>query len=237
VDDPHKAKVRVEIFSPEGSIRFRKDIYQSETGSEQPMKLHWSPRSPFVRKVMVAAYEKGIAEQLELTRSVVPTDDSDHVIFADNPMGKIPTLVANDGSVWFDSSVILEAMDGIKPTPRMFPETAQARLETRRREALGNGIMEFMVGWVTERYNPSQRTEAMMARAANKLEKSLDHLEATIDRYVEVDAGSVAVACALSYVDFRFSNVEWRASRSRLSNWHATFSKRPSMIQTEFKDG
>jgi glutathione S-transferase len=201
------------------------------------MKLHWSPRSPFVRKVMVAAHEKRIDDQIESVRSVVPTDDFEHPIFDDNPLGKIPTLVADDGSVWFDSSIILERMDLLCATPAMFPADHQRRLETRCRETLGDGIMELMVGWLQERYNPSKRTDIILARSANKLTKSLDHLERSNDGYRDVDAGSISVACALSYIDFRFSEIKWRDGRPQLSAWHEQFSRRPSMIKSEFKEG
>ena len=103
------------------------------------MKLHWSPRSPFVRKVAVAAYEKGIDDQIEKSLCV-PTDDFEHPIFEDNPLGKIPTLVTDDGVTWFGSSVVLERMDLLCANPAMFPADAEAkwRQDAAKRWATGS---------------------------------------------------------------------------------------------------
>ena len=70
------------------------------------MKLHWPPRSPFVRKVMICAKEKGIEKQIERVRSVVAMKNPNRDLMRTNPLGKIATLVLNDGRVMFDSIVI-----------------------------------------------------------------------------------------------------------------------------------
>jgi glutathione S-transferase len=57
------------------------------------MRLHWSPRSPFVRKVMIAAHELGLADQIETMRTRVATNQVHKGLLNDNPLGKIPTRI------------------------------------------------------------------------------------------------------------------------------------------------
>ena len=70
------------------------------------MKLHWSPKSPYVRKVMVCAHELGLVERLELVRSVAAMLTPNERLMQDNPLSKIPALVLDDGTVLLDSVVI-----------------------------------------------------------------------------------------------------------------------------------
>ncbi len=80
------------------------------------MKLHWSPRSPFVRKVMVSAHELGVADRIQTVRTVVQMDKPNPVLLADNPLGKIPTLVLDDGTTLYDSLTICEYLDSMADT-------------------------------------------------------------------------------------------------------------------------
>jgi glutathione S-transferase len=129
-------------------------------------------------------------------------------------------------------------MDLLSETPRMFPLEANQRLAVRLRESLADGIMETMIGWLGERLNPSNRTNIIASRARNKLNKSLAYFEEKVSDFAgAIDAGSISLACALSYLDFRFAEIGWRDGRSKLSSWHATFAERPSMQSTAFKDG
>ena len=77
------------------------------------VKLHWSPRSPFVRKVMIAAHELGVADRLETVRTVVAMSEPNLELLADNPLGKIPTLVLDDGTALYDSLTICEYLDSL----------------------------------------------------------------------------------------------------------------------------
>src|SRR5919202_723280 len=91
------------------------------------MLLHWSPRSPFVHKVVVALAETGLRPRVELTRSVVPTADPRHAIFRVNPLGQIPTLVADDGRVLHDSLVICLYLHELCGEEILLPRAADRR--------------------------------------------------------------------------------------------------------------
>ena len=69
-------------------------------------QLHWSSRSPFVRKVMLAAHEHGLAGLIERIPIVVALTKTDRALLPHNQLGRIPTLLLPDGRVPFDSIVI-----------------------------------------------------------------------------------------------------------------------------------
>ena len=96
------------------------------------MKLLWSSRSPFVRKVMVAAHEVGVAGRLATERVVVAADKPNPGVMALNPLNKIPTLVLDDGAVLFDSRVIAEYLDTLHDGPKLFPAEPAARWRALR---------------------------------------------------------------------------------------------------------
>src|SRR5580704_19025968 len=91
-------------------FRIIQDAFLQEKGAAG-MKLHWSPRSPFVRKVMIAAHELGLVERIELVRSVAEMKRPNPAIMADNPLSKIPTMALGNGEPLFDSVVICEYLD------------------------------------------------------------------------------------------------------------------------------
>src|SRR5262249_30120247 len=104
------------------------------------MKLMWSSRSPFVRKVMVAAHEVGVAGRIATERVVVAADKPNAQVMALNPLSKIPTLVLDDGTALYDSRVICEYLDALHDGPRLFPADPAARWRALRRQALGDGV-------------------------------------------------------------------------------------------------
>src|ERR1700727_2792830 len=110
-----------------------------------PMKLHWSPRSPFVRKVMVLVHERGLADRIACVRTVAATTKPHAELMRDNPLSKIPTLVLDDGTVIYDSPVICEYLDALDGAPGLFSTEPKARLTALRRQALGDGFLEMLV--------------------------------------------------------------------------------------------
>jgi glutathione S-transferase len=199
------------------------------------MMLHWSPRSPFVRKVMVAAHELGLVDQLKLRRTVVEMARPNPELMPYNPLSRIPTLVLDDGTVLYDSGVICEYLDTQHTGPKLFPPEPDARFVTLRRHALGNGMLEVLILWRNERERPdTARSEKHIASFRIKIEKALDVLEQEAPDLTAtpLDIGAIAIASALSYLDFRFADHDWRSRRPRLAAWYEAFSTRPSMRAT-----
>src|SRR6185369_9420240 len=92
------------------------------------MLLHWSPRSPFVRKVMIAAHELGLSDRVETVRTVVAASQPNIELMKQNPQSRLPTLVLADGSVIYDSPVICEYLDSLHNGEKLFPADFSERL-------------------------------------------------------------------------------------------------------------
>lgn len=197
------------------------------------MKMHFATASPYVRKVRVLAMETGLADRIELAKVAVTPVGPDSALCADNPIGKIPTLVRDDGSALYDSRVICEYLDSLHDGSRMFPESGDARWTALRRQALADGILDAAVN---TRYETFLRPENFrwpdwMDGQMRKIRRSLDVLE-TEPLGDSVDIGTISIACALGYLDFRYADEGWRDTRPKLASWYDMFSSRPSMSET-----
>jgi glutathione S-transferase len=200
------------------------------------MKLRYSPTSPYVRKVMVAAIELGLADGIELLPTNVWDPETD--IATHNPLGKVPALVIDDGTVLYDSPVIIEYLDSIGAGAELIPAPGAARWEALRRQALGDGIDDAAVLRLLEgKRPPGEKSEAWIGRQKVAVDRSLDELEREADSLGEaVTVGHIAIGCALGYLDFRFAEDNWRAERPALADWYDGFSGRRSMMETVPED-
>jgi glutathione S-transferase len=202
------------------------------------MKLHWSPRSPFVRKVMIVAHETGLVDRLSLVRTPVAMTSVNMDLLSDNPLSKLPTLVLDDGTSLYDSVVICEHLDTLHDGPRLFPLDPQEKWSALRRHALGDGLLELLILWRNERER-EHPAEAFLEAFRTKFEATLEHLDQDADGLAATTfgIGHVAIGCGLSYIDFRFPDLDWRRGRPRIAAWHASFSERPSVRATEAREG
>jgi glutathione S-transferase len=198
------------------------------------MKLHWSPRSPFVRKVMIVVHERGLIDRIECVRTVAATAKPHAELMKDNPLSKIPTLVLGDGAVLFDSPVICEYLDGLDGAPKLYPRTSKPRLTALRRQALGDGFLDMMVLLRDERMRASP-SDTRIASTAIRKAAILDSLEREAESLTRTpfSIGHIAIGCALSYLDFRFGDEDWRKGHLHIANWHAAFAARPSVQATQ----
>ena len=201
------------------------------------MRLHWSPRSPFVRKVMIAAHELGLADRLETIRTRVATNQVHKGLLSDNPIGKIPTLLLADGTILYDSVVICEYLDSIAPQPKLFPAAGAARFKALRRHALGNGYLDMLLMWRNEASRAAPNP-GMIEGCELKHAATIKALEAEAPALARDDfgIGHIAIACALCYLDFRFDALQWRNGAPALTAWHAAAVARPSFLATPVVD-
>lgn len=200
------------------------------------MKLHWSPRSPFVRKVMIVLHETGQADAVELLRTPVAMDTPNLGLIPDNPLIKLPTLVLDDGYALYDSRVICEYLSS-RAKSELFPTEETARIKALRRQALGDGFMDVLLLFRQERNKPAERqTRAWLDAFAIKVNAVLAYLESEQAKQPEppFDIGAITIGCALSYMDYRYADIDWRRQAPSLAAWHANaFMRRPSVLATE----
>lgn len=201
------------------------------------MKLRYSVTSPFVRKVLMAAIETGQRSAIEL----VPTATADPAsgIGRDNPLGKVPSLVLDDGSALYDSRVICEYLDARHRGTRLFPAESAPRWSALRRQALADGIMDAGVLCVMEarRADPAHRSPEWVAKQKGKMAAGFDALEKEAADFGDgFDIGLIAIAAALGYADFRFAADNWRQTRPQLAGWFEKASDRASFRETQPHD-
>jgi glutathione S-transferase len=195
------------------------------------MKLLYAAPSPFARKVLACAVARDIDQQIER----VPTQASvlPPALLAANPLGKVPTLITEDGTAFYDSRVICEYLDSIGDAPAMFPPSGAARWRALRFQALGDGVMDAAVLRRDESQRPREAArDGFMAYQAAKVARGLQALERDVP-HETLDVGSIAVACALLYLDFRFAAEPWRPAQPKLAQWLDTMARQPPFARTE----
>jgi len=198
------------------------------------MILRSSPSSPFVRKVRIAAGVLGLTDKIDVRETDL--NDAGDSIRVQNPLGKIPALILDDGTAYYDSRVILEVLDHLAGGGRIIPRQPAARFATLRLQALCDGILDAAVLVVYEsRYRPDdKRVQVWVDRQSDKIARGLAALEAAPPKVDAVpDVGQIALACVLGYCDLRFGG-NWRESHPRLVAWLDKFAAQvPAFAQTK----
>lgn len=200
------------------------------------MILHWSPCSPFVRKVMIVAHETGLAERLERVRSVTSMLAPNAPLMQVNPWSKIPTLITEEGRVLFDSDVICEYLDSMHAGPKLHPADPHERWQALYWRAFGSEMLDALILWRNELERPPERQLPRLITAFEiKVQTGLSVLETQARQLAGApfSVGHVAVGCALGYLELRFARVDWRPAHPALRDWFLWFKERRSVQVTE----
>ena len=187
------------------------------------MKLLYSPTSPYSAKVRMAAHYLDI----QLEGIVVNTSEDPSELITANPLGKIPTLVTDDGQAIFDSRAIMHFLHRSAKT-RLYPKKDEGRTEAEVLEALCDGTNDCLLAIVYEkRFRPPELvSQSAIDRQWSKVERSLDYLNANMPKFGKtLHGGHFALASMLGYLMLRFPG-EWENGRTRLAAWPAKFSER-----------
>jgi glutathione S-transferase len=197
------------------------------------VKLWYSPNSPYARKCVVIAEERGLSGAMEVV-AVNPMEEG--ALRKDNPLSKVPALVLDDGTALYDSTVIAEYLDSIGKTgAALYPAGGKARWIALRRLSLADGMLDVLL---LRRY-AATKTLGMDAgdwvkRWTTATNAALDEMEKEVAGGMpQWDIGAVGFACALGYLDLRFASEDWRKGRPKLAAWFETQAKRPSMIKSK----
>lgn len=195
--------------------------------------LRSSPPSPFGRKIKIAAAVLGLRDRIQI--EMTDTNDPADSIRRQNPLGKIPALVLEDGLILFDSPVILEYLDAMAGGGRIIPRDGKARWEVLRLHALADGIMDAALLQVYEkRFRPEELQSARwLDYQAEKVTRTLDVLESSPPALTSIpDIGQIGLACALGYLDLRFEG-QWRERYPKLVQWLDDFAAQtPAFAET-----
>lgn len=196
------------------------------------MQLFYAPASPFVRKVLVMASEIGIEPRIE--RIPVNPWQSDTALTATNPLGKIPALITDDGTMLYDSVVICDYLDTLHNGPRMIPAEGMARWQVLRLQALADGILDAAVLRRMETMRTdSEQSASWLALQQASVTRGLAALEQAAAAWDQrLDIGRIATGCVLGYLDFRFADEPWRPAHPVLARWYEALAQRVSMQLT-----
>ena len=192
------------------------------------MKLYHSPASPYVRKVMILAHETG--QKVDKLGSAASPVNRDKTIVAHNPTGKVPTAILDDGSTLYDSRVICAWLDTQHAGTKMYPQ-GHALFSALR---LADGLLDAAL---LARYETAMRPAdkcwpEWLKGQMDKIDSSLDTMNKDAESYDTLDAGWIAMGCAVAYLDFRFPDLDWRKNRNTLAQWYETISQRDSFVAT-----
>jgi len=182
--------------------------------------------------------EKGIVCTLDDA-----TPSSSKVVAA-NPLAKVPTLIRDDGRALYDSSIIVEYLDGLAAAPKLIPDEFEERIEVKRWEALGNGIMDAAVAISHENREPqaTRKGPDFYAKQQKKIKAGLSTMEKDLsnkefchgDTFTLAD---IACGCALVCVDIRVPEMDWRKSFPALARHSARMAERDSFnILSKIRD-
>jgi glutathione S-transferase len=200
------------------------------------MRLHWSPRSPFVRKVMIVLHETDLLDQVERVRSTVALASAPNPsVLIDNPLGKIPTLVLEDGTALFDSRVICAFL--ADRSARLQPAPSQ-RWQQARWEALGDGLIDILLLWRIERQRGEKADPIICDAFETKTRAVMRQLEVEAQLMAEVPfgLGHIAIGCALGQLDFRWPGTDWRKAFPALAAVASSLDARASFAATQVAD-
>ena len=199
------------------------------------MKLLGSIPSPYTRKVRIVLAEK----RIDCDFDQVDVNPPENPVNAHNPLGKVPTLILDDGTALFDSRVIVEFLDNAAPTSRLIPEDNRERVAVRRWEALADGSLDAGLLIRYESLRPKkEQSEAWTGKQVGKLKRGLAMIAAELgdkpwchgDRYPLAD---IAVGCCLGWVEFRKpGGVEWRGEYAGLARHYDKLMERPAFAET-----
>jgi glutathione S-transferase len=201
------------------------------------MKLLGSKTSPYVRKVRIVMLEK------KLDYVFVPEDvwSAQTTITETNPLGKVPCLIMEAGEALFDSRVIVEYLDTLSPVGKLIPAVGRERAEIKTWEALADGVLDAAIlarleaTWVGR--SPAERSQAWIDRQLGKIHTSLKAMSKGLGDKpycagIHLSLADVAVGCALSYMDFRFPQINWRSDYPNLQKLLDKLMLRPSFAET-----
>src|SRR5580698_3243566 len=188
------------------------------------MILRSSPASPFGRKIRIAIALLGLDKDVKV--EAADTSDPNDNVRQQNPLGKIPVLIAEDGNAYYDSPVILEYLDHRAGGGKIVPRDAVARIAALRLQALCDGLLDASILTVYESRwrKPETHDAKWLEHQAGKVTRALAALEAApppLDATPNV--GQITLACALGYRDFRFAG-SWRGTHPKLVAWLDDFA-------------
>ncbi len=195
------------------------------------MKLYIAPPSPFARKCRIVVREKGLTDRVE--EVLVNPYESPEALLAVNPIAQVPALLTDDGEAILDSPVICEWLDRQGADPVLLPVDGRERWRVKRIEGLASAVLEMGVKLLLETRRPeSERSPSWMTRWTENMGRALDALEAADIAAEPLDMGVITAGCAVTWLDFRHPDYDWKNGRPGLVALQTALEQRQSFRET-----
>jgi glutathione S-transferase len=193
------------------------------------MRLFYTKRSPYARKVRIMALEKNISLELvdeDLTKK-------SELLLKTNPVGKIPTLVLDDGQAMMDSAVICQYLDTLHDRPVLIPRAGKERFDVLRWEAIADGLTEVgLPAYMEKIRHPQDHNAALIAGQEQAAGRILRFIDQNVDELRTLSLAPIAVASNVGWLQFRLPHLVDEQKYPHLMAWFTEFSKRPSVSST-----
>jgi glutathione S-transferase len=205
------------------------------------MQLYGTKSSPFVRKVRVIVEELGLGKQVAFIHAHPFTSNQ---LLEVNPLGKIPALKISDGAVLINSPLICEYLISLVPESTLLPKVSKDRFGVLTLQAMSDGLLDIAVALTLEKRRPAILiSEDHVQRHTRNILNTIQWLEQLPQSSClcpapeeEINLGSLSLACALLYLDFRHQEIQWRKSAPGLKRWLQEISNRKSIKETAYSD-
>ncbi len=193
------------------------------------MQLIISPTSPYAWKTRIVRLEKGLSDRVEMIEANPVADGAADLVR--NPLGKVPCLVREDGSLLFDSPVICAYLDSLGDAPSLFPREGERRWQADRAHALGDGVIDAAYNIVIEnRRTDAEQSAFWIDRWQTAIKRSLEDMAHSLQgSATPFTIGDISYAAALGYLDFRHPDIEWRTTHPALKDWYHRIAERQSI--------
>ena len=207
------------------------------------MKLYYTDWSPFARKVIVAAIERGLEDEIELVPAEIGFAEGtlkvkESELSSYNPSGRVPTLLTESGKTIFDSTVIVNYLDGIGIAPPIIPEDYKLRVAALRLNALVDEVIDAMRHLSFENRRPEEfRLPDYIKALTDKVNRGLSLLEQESEEFKPIedtiDIGIISVGCLIQSIKIRHPSSIFNKERTNLDSWLEKFFIRQSMEKTK----
>lgn len=197
------------------------------------MKLYYTPQSPYARIARVLAVELGLDDRIALVEASLRNPEADFLQIS--PVGRVPVVETDDGTVIGESSVVCSYLNSLKPGANVVPGFGPDDLPQQRLRSLAMGLMEGIVTWFREARRNDNASEAVLQLESLRAERTLDLFEqeaAAGNLNGPLSITQITLACTLGWCDVRHTGCDWRTGRPKLVTWFEEFEQRPSMQKT-----
>jgi glutathione S-transferase len=199
------------------------------------MKLIGTHTSPYVRKVRIVLAEKKLEYQFALEDVSAPDTKIQEI----NPLGKVPCLEMEDGSVLYDSRVIVEYLDTLTPVGKLIPPSGRERAEVKCWEALADGVLDaaILVRLEETKRPAKQQSQEWIRRQLGKVKAGLEAMSTDLGNKPfcngnQYSLADIAVGTCLGWLAFRFPQIDWREDYPNLGKLYDKLSERVTFKDT-----